>query len=75
MPRVEVAAGADGAELLEVIQQAGFAKSRSEGRRLVAQGGVRSTREGRGRWPQELSRGEYLLQVGKRRFARIRVRG
>jgi tyrosyl-tRNA synthetase len=75
MPRVDVEGGPDGAELLAVIEAAGFSKSRSEGRRLVAQGGVRID-EGTVEDPHKrLSGGEYLLQVGKRRFARIRVRG
>ena len=71
--RIEAREGA--ADLLEALESAGFASSRSEGRRLVAQGGVRID-EGRVSDPAlRLGPGDYLLQVGKRRFARILVRG
>jgi tyrosyl-tRNA synthetase len=60
--------------LIEVVQQAGFAKSRSDARRLIAQGGVRLDEERIEALDARVSLGEHLLQVGKRRFARIRVR-
>ena len=76
VPEIEVSrqSGADPL-LIDAIQQAGFAKSRSEARRLIQQGGVRL--EG-GRVEETEARipaGLYLLQVGKRRFARLRVPG
>lgn len=74
MPEFEVAAGETGAELLAVIEAASFAKSRSEGRRLVAQGGVKIDDDRVEDPAARLPEGDYLLQVGKRRFARIRVR-
>ena len=49
----------------------GFAKSNSEGRRLVAQGGVRLDGEPVLDPNLRLGPGSYLLQVGKRRFGRI----
>ena len=73
--RIEPRRGEDGIDLLEAIERAGFAKSRSEGRRLVGQGGVRVDAERVSDPALRLSGGEYLLQVGKRRFARIRVAG
>ncbi|MEM7410827.1 MAG: tyrosine--tRNA ligase [Myxococcota bacterium] len=57
--------------LLDVIAALGLAKSRGEARRLVAQGAVQldGTRvEDVGLF---LAPGAYLLQVGKRRFARL----
>ncbi len=62
-----------GAEIIEVILAASFAGSRSAARRLVGQGGVRIDGERVSAPGARLERGEYLLQVGKRRFARIRV--
>ena len=56
------------------IAATGFARSRSEARRLVAQGGVRIDERKSEDAAERLGAGEYLLQVGKRRFARLRVR-
>ena len=67
------AAAPEGAEIIEIIVAASFAASRSEARRLVAQGGVRVDRERVSEPAARYRPGEYLLQVGKRRFARIRV--
>ena len=68
-----LAASPGGAEILEILQSAGFAVTRGEGRRLVSQGGVRLDGS-RVEDPAERVRpGEYVLQVGKRRFARISV--
>ncbi len=59
--------------LIEVIEAAGFASSRSEARRLIRQGGVRLD-EGRVEDAEaRVAAGRHLLQVGKRRFARISV--
>ncbi len=67
------AADPQGAEIIEIMVVASFAGSRSEARRLVAQGGVRVDRERVSEPAARFGPGEYLLQVGKRRFARIRV--
>jgi tyrosyl-tRNA synthetase len=51
----------------------GLAKSSSEGRRLVQQGGVKIDGEKVGDLETKLERdGELLIQVGKRRFLRLR---
>jgi tyrosyl-tRNA synthetase len=74
LPEVNVACPkSGGAELVEVVLQAGFAASRSQARRLIAQGGVRLDEVKVGEPDHKLAAGEYLLQVGKRRFARVRV--
>ena len=57
--------------LLELIETLGFSSSRSEARRLIAQGGVRLDGSGVDDPSLRLVAGEFLLQVGKRRFARI----
>ncbi len=69
-------AGEDGSlGLLAAISTAGLAGSNSEARRLVSQGAVRvdGSRVDDPRHRLAVG-GPYLLQVGKRRFARIRVR-
>jgi tyrosyl-tRNA synthetase len=59
--------------LVAALADARLATSRSEARRLVAQGGVTVNGE-RATDPQApLGAGEYLVKVGKRHFARLRV--
>ena len=54
------------------MQQAGFAKSSSDARRLVQQGGVRLDGDKITDPALEVSlQGEAILQVGKRRFAKV----
>jgi tyrosyl-tRNA synthetase len=71
LPVVEI--GLDGPTLLvtRAVAAAGFAKSATEARKLVAQGGVRVNREKVGDPMATLGAGEHLLQVGKLRAARI----
>ena len=58
--------------IAHLIQQAGFAKSSSEARRLVQQGGVRLNGDKITDPALEVSlRDETILQVGKRRFAKL----
>jgi tyrosyl-tRNA synthetase len=59
--------------LVAALADARLASSRSEARRLVAQGGVTVNGE-RATDPQApLAAGEYLVKVGKRHFAKLRV--
>jgi tyrosyl-tRNA synthetase len=59
--------------LAAALADAGLATSRSEARRLVAQGGVTVNGE-RATDPQApLAAGEHLVKVGKRHFAKLRV--
>jgi len=59
--------------LANLLADAGLASSRSEARRLVSQGGVTVNGE-RVQDPQAaLGAGEYLVKVGKRHFARLRL--
>lgn len=56
----------------KVLAEAGLVKSNSEGRRAIQQGGVKVNGEKIADENLELAcRGEYVLQVGKRRFARV----
>ena len=73
VPEIGVAAGPDGAGLLTVMVQAGLARSNSEARRLVSQGAVELDGERQSDPALQLAPGAYLLKVGKRRFARLRI--
>ena len=74
MPQVSFAT-ADGAVLLaRAMTEAGLTKSNGEGRRAIDQGGVKLNGEKVSDTNLELTAsGEYIVQIGKRRFARILV--
>ena len=55
----------------QALRQAGLVSSGSEAVRSIEQGGVRLNGERVADRMLELSAGQYVLQVGKRRFARI----
>jgi len=70
---VTLPAGDDPVWLPRLLADLGLARSTSEARRLIRQGGVRVDRERCRDESRELAReGSYLLQVGKRRFLRVR---
>jgi tyrosyl-tRNA synthetase len=71
---VEGAAAAEGLSLVDALIAVGFARSRSEARRLVGQGGVRVGESRATDGELRLPVGDHLLQAGKRRFARLRLR-
>jgi tyrosyl-tRNA synthetase len=73
VPEVEVVAGEGGIGLLNAMVQAGLAPSKSEARRLVAQGAVRMDDVPVADPTVRLEPGHYLVRAGKRRFALIRV--
>ncbi|MBN1661147.1 MAG: hypothetical protein JXA93_22335 [Anaerolineae bacterium] len=58
----------------DLLQAAGMCDSKSEGRRLVEQGGVRLDGQVVESVDQIVVPGDHLLQVGKRRFVQL-VRG
>ena len=56
------------------MTEAGLTKSNGEGRRSIDQGGVKLNNEKVSDTNLELAApGEYIVQIGKRRFARILV--
>jgi len=56
------------------MTDAGLTKSNGEGRRSIDQGGVKLNGEKVSNTNLELAAsGEYIVQIGKRRFARIVV--
>ncbi len=57
--------------IAQVLKQAGLVPSSSEGNRMIDQGGVRLNSEVVRDRAQQLAAGEFVLQVGKRKFARI----
>jgi tyrosyl-tRNA synthetase len=75
MPEIEVSlAGGEGIPVVDLLTRAEFAASRGEGKRLIAQGGVRLDGQPVESPEARVEPGQYVLQAGKRRFARIRVR-
>jgi len=74
VPETALALGDGGAlGLLEILVRLGLARSNSEARRLVAQGGVELDGSPVGDAALRLVAGAYQLKVGKRRFARVRL--
>ena len=59
--------------LAGLLADAGLAPSRSEARRLIAQGGVTVNGQRATGSQAALGPGEYLVKVGKRHFARLRL--
>jgi tyrosyl-tRNA synthetase len=76
MPEVTVSVGSDGLPLANILRAAGLTSSTSESHRMVSQGAVRLDGEKTADSRQVLDAGEDLvIQVGKRRLARVRLRG
>jgi tyrosyl-tRNA synthetase len=63
--------GGSGRGLFELLVELGLAKSRSEARRLVSEGAVSVDGRRIDDATLVLEAGSYLIQVGKRRFARL----
>jgi tyrosyl-tRNA synthetase len=73
MPEVDVVPEGSTMLLCKVLAKAGVVTSNGEGRRAIQQGGVKVNGEKVTDDNCELAcSGEYVLQVGKRRFARVR---
>jgi tyrosyl-tRNA synthetase len=71
---IEIRLGGRGPiKLFEVLVEAKLAPSKSEARRLVQQGAVSVDRRRMESPTDTLSVGEMLIQVGKRRFARVKI--
>lgn len=71
MPEITVSESSVG--VLKVLRQAGLVSSGSEAQRNVEQGGVRVDGEKVSDKGLTLGPGTYVLQVGKRKFARVKV--
>jgi len=68
---VELAWDAEKMKLAKIIALAGVAKSNSEARRLIQQGAVEVNEQPIKDIDAELSSGEYILRVGKKRFVKV----
>jgi tyrosyl-tRNA synthetase len=74
IPEVSLSAGdSGGLKLVDILVLADLAPSKSEARRLVQQGAVSVDQERVGDPVTAYSAGNHLIQVGKRRFARVRL--
>ena len=67
----EIALGGAPLGVAQLLKQAGLAPSTSEAFRIVEQGGVRIDGVAIADKALKLAAGVYVLQVGKRRFARV----
>lgn len=74
VPEITLAlAGRPALKLVEMLVEAGLASSKSEARRLVQQGGVSVDREKQSDPTTLFEVGSQLVQVGKRRYAKVVV--
>ena len=74
MPEVSVSPGGE-TTFAQLLKLAGLAESTSEANRLIGQGGVRVDGERLSDRALKAARGRtYVIQVGKRKFARVSVR-
>jgi tyrosyl-tRNA synthetase len=71
IPLVEIAWENEKLKLAKIIALAGVAKSNSEARRLIQQGAVEVNETPFTDIDVELSAGEYVLRVGKKRFVKV----
>jgi tyrosyl-tRNA synthetase len=63
----------EGMGILDAMREAGLAASNSEARRAIEAGSVKINGEKMGDVKAVLTQGEYIAQVGKRKFAKIKV--
>ncbi|HEX5311344.1 tyrosine--tRNA ligase [Aquabacterium sp.] len=75
IPEVDLSL-ADGAPLGigALLKQAGLVASTSEANRLIDQGGIRVNSDAVSDKGLKLAAGEYVVQVGKRKFAKVRLK-
>lgn len=73
MPEVTLAGAPMG--VLKLLREAGLVASASEGQRNVEQGGVRINGDRIEDRSLRMAAGTYIVQVGKRRFARVTLTG
>jgi tyrosyl-tRNA synthetase len=74
IPDIRLAPEGDGLVIAQVLKQAGLTGSTSEALRMIAQGGVKLDGEKVSDKALKLgSGGSFVLQVGKRKFARVTI--
>lgn len=72
MPIIEIAWEGEKTRLAKIIALAGAAKSNSDARRLIQQGAVEVNEQPVKDIDAELTRGSYIIRVGKKRFVRVK---
>jgi tyrosyl-tRNA synthetase len=72
MPEVAIAAPG-GLAIAQVLKQAALTASTSEATRMIEQGGVKIDGEKVSDKALKVTKGVYVLQVGKRKFARVTI--
>jgi len=77
MPEVQLSMGSagEGLGIAAVLKQAGLVPSSSEAMRMIEQGGVRVGGDVVSDKGLKFGEGQYVVQVGKRKFARVHIRG
>lgn len=73
MPEVTVAVGAEGMYIANIIKEAGLTESTSDANRMLKQGAVRIDSQPEVKNVQLKPREPFILQVGKRRFAKVNL--
>ena len=73
MPEVRLDGGGQPIAVAQVLKQAGLTATTSEALRMVEQGGVKLNGEKVSDKALKLGKGEVVLQVGKRKFARVTI--
>src|SRR5690349_16449934 len=73
IPEHAIAFAAEPLLLTQVLKRIGLTASTSEAMRMIDQGGVRLNGERVSDKHMTLAKGEFVLQVGKRKFARLTV--
>ncbi|HEU0197279.1 MAG TPA: tyrosine--tRNA ligase [Nevskiaceae bacterium] len=74
IPEIQIAGPADGVVLAHALREAGLVASNGEGNRMIGQRAVRVDQERvEDRALRLLPGSEYLLQLGSRRYARVKV--
>jgi len=74
MPEIALNGGGQPMLLTQMLKQAGLTPSTSEALRMLDQGGVRLDGERVSDKALKLAPGTYVLQVGKRKFARVTLK-
>ena len=74
LPEVTLQSGGAPLAITQILKQADLTPSTSEALRMIEQGGVRLDGERVSDKGLKLAPGTYVLQVGKRKFARVTLR-
>jgi tyrosyl-tRNA synthetase len=72
MPEIDIPSPAGGLSIVQILKQSNLAPSTTEANRLIEQGGVKVDGDRVAERSLQLAKGRaYVIQVGKRKVARI----